>query len=188
MIIRNLSRHILAALSLVAPFATLSAQTPPNSDSAAPPPAAPADVKSADAILHAAYEVVSGPPGPRDWRRFASLFAAGARLIATRHDSTGAHLRFLTPDTYAQLAGKAFMKIGFFEQEIGRESNSFGVVTQVFSVYATRHTAADPQPFLRGINSFQLFDDGTRWYIVSIFWDDERAGVTIPDRYIGTTH
>ena len=30
-------------------------------------------------------------------------------------------------------------------------------------------------PLARGINSFQLYSDGMRWWIVTIFWDAETA-------------
>ncbi len=38
------------------------------------------DVKSMDAILHAIYDVISGPAGDRDWNRFRSLFLPQARF------------------------------------------------------------------------------------------------------------
>src|ERR1700722_14142961 len=40
----------------------------------------PEDVKSLDAIMHAAYDVISGPAGVRDWNRFRSLFLPQARF------------------------------------------------------------------------------------------------------------
>jgi len=43
----------------------------------------PADVASIDAIITAAYDSISGPPGKRDWDRERSLFIPGARLIPT---------------------------------------------------------------------------------------------------------
>src|SRR5438552_3869598 len=44
----------------------------------------PKDVASADAIVAALYDVISGPAGQkRNWDRFKSLFAPGARLIPT---------------------------------------------------------------------------------------------------------
>ena len=43
----------------------------------------------------------------------------------------------------------------------------------------------EAEPFARGINSFQLMNDGTRWWVVSIMWDSERPDNPIPDRYIG---
>ena len=42
--------------------------------------------------------------------------------------------------------------------------------------------AAGPGP--RGMNSFQLYSDGTRWCIVTIFWDAETADKPIPTKYL----
>src|SRR5580704_18246165 len=65
-------------------------QTPQvSATTAAPPPAKPADVSSPDAILAATYDVISGPPGTRDWDRFRSLFVPGARLIAVQKAKDG---------------------------------------------------------------------------------------------------
>jgi hypothetical protein len=150
-----------------------------------PPPADPADVRSVDAILGALYDVISGPAGARNWGRFRSLFWPGARLIPTRHppDSAATAL-VLDPETYAARAGAYFQSNGFFEREAARRLEQFGSIAQVFSTYESRHAATDSVPFTRGINSIQLFDDGTRWWVVSIFWDAERAGLTIPPEYL----
>jgi hypothetical protein len=162
----------------------VGAQAPAAGDSAHPA-AAPADVRSIDAIVHAAYDVISGPAGARDWQRFNSLFAPDARLIRTQRDSGHApRLNPMSPQEFATLAGQYFSKSAFFEKEIGREVNTFGAVTQVFSAYASRHAADDAKPFARDVNSFQLFNDGSRWHIVTIYWDDEHPGTTIPDRYL----
>jgi len=48
----------------------------------------PADVESIEAIIAAAYDVISGPAGKkRDWNRERSLFISGARLIPTAVDA-----------------------------------------------------------------------------------------------------
>src|SRR5438445_10065205 len=44
----------------------------------------PKDVQSLDGMVAAIYEVISGPPGARNWNRFNSLFTKDARLIAVR--------------------------------------------------------------------------------------------------------
>jgi hypothetical protein len=174
--------HAFAACSLLA-LSAIQAQGP---DTASAVRAVDlADVKSAEAIVHAAYDVISGPAGPRNWQRFYTLFAPGARLIPTRRDSTGvAHVAPVTPQEFARQATEYFAKQSFYEGEIGRSADTFGAITQVFSAYASRHAPEDAKPFARGINSFQLFNDGTRWYIVTIYWDDERSGQTIPSRYL----
>jgi hypothetical protein len=173
------------ALCFVA-LAPCQAQNATPADTSSPPPAAAADVRSMDAIMHAIYDVISGPAGPRDWNRFYSLFAPGARLIPTRRGGPDSipHVVVNTPQEFAQRAGEYFSKNSFYEHEIGRTVETFGAISQVFSAYASRREATDAKPFARGINSFQLFNDGKRWYVVTIYWDDEHAGNTIPDRYL----
>lgn len=152
------------------------------------PAARAQDVESIDAIIAALYDVISGPAGQaRDWPRFHSLFIPGARLIPTRvtPDNEVRH-RVMTAEDYANSSGPVLEENGFFEREIGRTTERFGNIAHVFSAYDSKRTLADPEPFARGINSIQLLYDGTRWWVVSIFWDSERAGNPIPARYLGT--
>jgi hypothetical protein len=157
-------------------------------DTTPAPPANPADVASLDAIITEVYAVISGPAGQqRDWGRFRSLFVPGARLIPTRPlpDSTGNCIAIvLSPAQYAARASAGFTKNGFFEREIARHTDTFGDIAQVFTTYESRHLATDPQPFARGINSMQFFNDGKRWWVVTIFWDAERPKNPIPAQYL----
>jgi hypothetical protein len=169
---------LAAALWLLA--LPLPAQTPV-------PAARAEDVASVDAILAALYDVISGPAGQkRDWDRFNSLFVPGAaRLIPTgrRPDGSVVH-RALTPAEYQAGSGPMLEGQGFFEKEIHRVVETFGNITHVFSTYESRRTLADAQPFARGINSIQLLNDGKRYWVVTIFWDSERANNPIPARYL----
>jgi hypothetical protein len=174
------------AVSLVALAPCQAQNAMSQSDTSSPPPAAAADVRSMDAIMHAIYDVISGPAGNRDWNRFYSLFVPGGRLIQTRRagpDSTPRAV-VMTPQDFAQRAGEYFSKNSFYEKEISHSVDTFGAITQRFSTYASLHTATDAKPFARGINSFQLFNDGKRWYVVTIYWDDEHPGNAIPARYL----
>ena len=172
----------LAAAALVVIPSLLRAQATVDTT---PPRANPADVASPDAIIAALYDVISGPAGQaRDWNRFRSLFAPGARLIPSRRQrDMPPRPVAMTPDEYAQRSG-ALAANGFFEHEIGRSMDRFGSIAQLFSAYESKRSASDPKPFARGINSIQLFDDGTRWYVVTIFWDSERPDNPIPEKYL----
>jgi len=163
-----------------------SAQNPPAAASPGAPAANPADVASIDAILHAAYDTISGPAGrQRDWNRFRSLFVPGARLIPVVADPKGGfHTVVLSADDYVKHGDPYFQKNGFFEQEVARRTEHFGSMAEVFSTYESRHNAADPKPFERGINSFQLMNDGHRWWIVTVFWQGETADNPIPKKYL----
>jgi hypothetical protein len=150
------------------------------------PAANPADVESVDAIVAAVYDVISGPAGEaRDWSRWRSLFIPEARLIAVGRNQEGATTRrVMTPDDYALASGPVLEETGFFEEEIGRTQEEFGPLVHLFSAYQSKRSLDDPEPFARGINSFQLMHDGSRWWVVTIYWTSERPDLPIPPRYI----
>jgi hypothetical protein len=174
---------VASALLFAVPIAAQDAAAP------APPPAArPADVESVDAILAALYDVISGPAGvARDWDRMRSLFSPGARLIPTgkRQDGSWGMLTW-DVDEYIRRAGPRLEAEGFFERELARRSERYGNIVHAFSSYESRHTATDSVPFARGINSIQLRYDGTRWWVVTVFWEGERPDNPIPPRYLSS--
>jgi hypothetical protein len=177
----------LTALALAPDFAGAQSPTPGAvPQQAAPPAANPADVESIDAIIAALYGVISGDAGvKRDWDRFRSLFIPDARLIPTsvRSDGSRGH-RVLTAEEYATQMGPQLERGGFHERELGRHVDRYGNIVQVFSSYDSKRTLADPAPFARGINSIQLWNDGKRWWVVSIFWEGERPENPIPAEFL----
>lgn len=177
---------------LLIAFSTCSfAQQPSQPGSAATQPATapqakPEDLKSIDAIIHALYDVISGPAGQaRDWDRMRSLFHSGARLIPTgkRPNDPQVGARVLTVEDYIQRTSLFFAKEAFYENEASRKLEQFGNIAHVFSTYESRHGKGE-QPFQRGINSIQLFNDGTRWWILTVMWDAETPQKPIPQEYL----
>jgi hypothetical protein len=141
----------------------------------------PADVGSLEAIMNSLYDSISGPAGSRDWNRLRGLFLPGARLIPAVHQDDGTTTaRVLTVEEFIKASEPRLKKEGFFEREIHRRIERFGTIAHVFSTYESRHALTDAQPFARGINSIQLFFDGQRWWVVTIFWDSERPNQPIP--------
>ncbi|MEY2574317.1 MAG: hypothetical protein QOJ87_2530 [Verrucomicrobiota bacterium] len=147
------------------------------------------DLSSIEAIIDAAYAVISGPAGQqRDWERERSLFWPGARLIPTAAkagDNESALVpQLLDVDAYIARVEPLFREKGFYETEVARRTEQFGQIAHVWSTYESRYRKEDPDPFMRGINSFQLFHDGARWWIVNIYWQHENAAHPIPDKYL----
>jgi hypothetical protein len=150
-------------------------------------PADSRDVASIDAIITAAYDGISGPAGKkRDWDRERSLYYPGARLIPTAKPgaSDGLAPQILDVEGFIARVEPYFAEHGFFEKEIARRTEQFGHIAQVWSTYESRHNADDSEPFMRGINSIQLFHDGNRWWIVNIYWQQESAEDPIPTKYL----
>jgi len=146
----------------------------------------PADVASIDAIIRAAYDGISGPAGKkRDWDRERSLYYSGARLIPTAKPGTNSDLapQMLDVDGFIARVEPYFAEHGFYEKEIARRTEQFGNIAHVWSTYESRHNPDDPEPFMRGINSIQLFYDGSRWWIVTIYWQQESTEHPIPGKY-----
>ncbi|HET6891358.1 MAG TPA: hypothetical protein VFH31_09670 [Pyrinomonadaceae bacterium] len=163
-----------------------STPSPSPSPAASAPAANPADVNSIEAILAAVYDVISGPAGKkRDWDRMRSLFLPGARLIPTGPRQVGGYgSRVLGVEDYVARGNDIFEKEGFFEKEIARQVETFGNIAHAFSTYEARHSPDDAKPFVRGINSIQLMNDGKRWWIVTIFWQAEDAKNPLPEKYL----
>lgn len=147
----------------------------------------PADVASLDAIMKAVYDVISGDAGKaRDWDRFRTLFHKDARLIPSgKNAQTGVtSARVLSPEDYIKRVEPVFAKEGFYEREKARRVETYGNIAHVFSTYESFHSRADKKPFMRGINSFQLLNDGKRWWVLTIFWQGETADNPIPKKYL----
>jgi Domain of unknown function (DUF4440) len=146
----------------------------------------PADVGSIDAIMKAVYDAISGDAGQqRDWDRFRTLFHKDARMIPTgKNKDTGVvGGTSLSPEDYIKRAEPALMK-GFHEREKARHIDQYGNIAQVFSTYESFHKKDDKEPFMRGINSFQLLNDGKRWWVMTIYWQAETPDTPIPKQYL----
>ena len=165
-------RYLLSLIFLYAGLQSASAQ--PRAS----------DVESVDAIMTAVYDAISGPAGQRDWDRFRALFAPGAQLIPIRVIPDTTEALFYSVEGYIEFVDPYFMENNFFEVEIARRSERYGHILHAFSTYESLRNADDSEPFARGINSFQLYHDGDRWWVVNIMWDSEREGQPIPDTYL----
>jgi len=179
-------------VSLVA-FASMSSSQSVSTQSSSSAPATlsaqakPEDLNSIDAVLAATYDVISGPAGKkRDWDRFRSLFYPGARLIPTGKPPNESEIkaRVLSPEDYVERSAPRLEKEGFFERGVSNKIEHYGNIAHVFSTYESRHKAEDGQPFQRGINSFQLVNDGKRWWVMTILWQGETPDNKIPDEYL----
>jgi hypothetical protein len=148
--------------------------------------ASEADVSSIDGIIAALYDTISGDAGEaRDWDRWYDLFVPGAVLSSVVPGTPGFERATTDPQTFAVNSGPILVRDGFHETEIHRVTEQFAQIAHVFSTYETRLNAVDPEPLQRGINSFQLMHDGSRWWVVSIYWQLESAENPIPARYGG---
>lgn len=147
--------------------------------------AAPADVATVDGLLKATYDVISGPAGKqRDWDRLRSLCVPEVHFIVLAKPGSADPVHSYDFNAFMDTAQKALEKEGFYERSVANRVERWDRIAHVFSTYESRHNASDPKPFDRGINSFQLANDGKRWWIVNIFWERETPEAAIPKKYL----
>lgn len=174
----------VAALTGAALTASPAAAQAPASNPMSKP--ASADATSIDNLILATYAVISGPAGEkRDWNRFRALFLPEARMTIVSLREGKLAFSHMTPEEYTTRSGANLEKNGFFENEIKRRVDGYGQMATVSSVYESRRLASDAKPFARGMNSFQLVNDGTRWWIANLMWEGENAGAQLPADVFG---
>lgn len=140
----------------------------------------PEDVGTIDGIITAFYDVISGPAGtPRQWDRDRTLYWPGIRFFALGIRDGTPVANVMTHDEYLKSSNDWMVKNGFFEIETSRKVDRFGNMAHVWSSYEYRR-APDGPVTGRGINTVQLYYDGSRWWITAVTWDSERPGNPMP--------
>lgn len=71
----------------------------------------------------------------------------------------------------------------FEEVETAHITEIFGNVAQRFSTYRKRGLIGGAEVVGQGVISIQFVLSGGEWKMSAMAWDDERPGLSIPDRY-----
>jgi hypothetical protein len=134
------------------------------------------DYSNIDSVIETMFSVISGPAGqPRDWALLRSLYHPQARLmVAPNAGKEALPLRVMNVEEFIARVDAIFAKESFWEREVKRETVYFGRIAQVMCDYESLHDLNE-KPFTSGRKSMQLFNDGTRWWVVSAIWNTERA-------------
>jgi hypothetical protein len=138
------------------------------------------DVGTIEGIVTASYETISGGVGvARQWGRDRTLFDPNSRSVAIHVDAKTGTIKTesMTEQDFVDRSDASLVKDGFTERELKHVIKRFGNVATVLSSY---EGSATGKVLERGVNIFQLYFDGKRWWILSMVWDEERQGNPIP--------
>jgi hypothetical protein len=142
----------------------------------------PDDVGSIEGIVKADYESISGGVGvARQWARDLTLYDPNARSFDVATDPKTHAVTKWTPtfQEYTDATDASFVKSGFSEHEVAHTTYRFGHVATVFSSYVGT-LASTGKPTASGVNIYQLYFDGKRWWISSVSWDGNLDPSAIP--------
>ena len=144
-------------------------------------PARPEDVGSIEAIVKVSYEAISGGIGvPRQWARERTIYDLHARFVSAEADPKTGEPRIwsISDQEFADQTDASMVKDGFTERELAHVIHRYGNVATVLSSYEGKSERTGKVD--RGVNIFELYYDGKRWWVLSIVWDSERPGNPIP--------
>ena len=126
-------------------------------------------------LIRALYAIVSGPANAaKDWARLQRLHAPGALITPTQHAPAGFAAAPQSLAQFIELNERIFAARGFYERGISQRLERFGHIAHVWSSYETREQPGGPVQ-ARGLNSFQLLNDGQRWCVLSATWETDIA-------------
>ena len=132
------------------------------------------EVGTLDGIIKAYYEVVSVKIGEKiSYQCDSMLHSPNALVGLPGKDENGKFkMNLVSLKKYHQLADAGLEKEGFYENEISRKTENFGAIYHVWSTYESKKVITGPV-IERGINSIELYFDGTRFWITSWSFDNE---------------
>jgi hypothetical protein len=128
----------------------------------------------------ALYRAVSAEPGRRDWDTVRKHYHPEARLVRTGVNPDGSvFVHAMSLPDYIENVETLLKDVQFSEVELSQDAVVFGNVARLTSVYEYTRRSPTESRQGRGVNFFTLVNDGTRWQIMSIVWDNERPGVSL---------
>ena len=143
------------------------------------------NVSTLDGIIKAYYDVVTVKKGGKVYfERDSLIHWPGVSVGAVSISKAGKPaIHYISLKEYHRLSDPSLEKDGFDEREISRKVEKFGAIYHVWSTYESRNEPNGPI-IERGINSIELFFDGTRFWIMGWFYDGERKDNPIPAEYL----
>ncbi|QTN38064.1 hypothetical protein HZ996_02555 [Cryomorphaceae bacterium] len=138
-------------------------------------------VSTIDGTVNEVLNIISGEPDKvRNLEQFRMLFRHDATFRALTHAPDGNRsLRTFNLEEFARIVRNFYDGSSFLEYELKKTVNEYNGIAQVFQGYQVE----SPRGKEKGVNSYQLYFDGTRWWITSILWVSDRNGVELPEEY-----
>jgi hypothetical protein len=151
--------------------------------------AGPEDWASPEAIVHALYEVISADAGEaRDWDRYRALFFDDTRFAVAMDSKIASGIMAMTSEEMIAQTEAAYGSTGFHERALVTRVEQHGLMASVMSSFEVRLRADDAEPLMRGLNHFQLLNDGERWWIISNVGVIESESSPLPAEFVAATN
>ncbi len=126
------------------------------------------DWQTPSSITNALYETISASKNQnRDWSRFRALFFDDARFTMALQTPKFNGLIETDIEELIQLTKQHYKASGFYEIEYEKKVIRYYNLASVYSTFQIKYDLSNKKPLMRGLNHFQLLNDGDRWWIIS---------------------
>lgn len=144
------------------------------------PLCAPAVESTPEQAVSALWRASSNHPGARaDMTTLKRLFHDDAVVFGAAYKAGAPTLRRWEAADFLKNYESVGEK-GFYECETARVVQTYDRFATVYSVVESRTDPAAPAPDFVGVNSVQLYKDGSQWRILSLYYHVEKQGLPIP--------
>lgn len=170
------------AILLILGVVALTSQVQPQASPVPASPAACLPTTTLDELIKAVDDAVSGA-ADKDRACFRALLLPEARLspmVKAEDGSFAPHI--LSVDGWIEAVRKRGSAV-FYERQVKVSSDVYGHIAHLWSTYEVRPTP-EGKAQVRGINSIQAVNDGTRWRVLEILWQAETPAEPVPARYL----
>ncbi len=135
-----------------------------------------------DQLPKAVDDAVSGP-GNKDRTCLRAVLMPEVRLIPVTVTADGqVKTTIFSVDDYIDRVAKRGDK-PFYEHQIKYATETYGNIAHLWSTYTVTETP-DGKPIVRGINSIEAVNDGTRWRVLEISWQAETPATPLPAQFL----
>lgn len=124
-------------------------------------------------LINEFYKIISGKKNQeRNWELFKALFSPEAKLLPLRHTDNINNIMSYSIDEYINRLESFLAENDFYEYGENYKIKVFNNLAYAYTEYKAKRNEHDKIFIKKGINLIHFVNNGQRWYISSMQWED----------------
>lgn len=119
------------------------------------------------------YKIISGKKSQeRNWELFKTLFSPEAKLLPLKHTDNINDILSYSVDEYINRLELYLGENDFYEYGENYKIEVFNNLAYAYSEYKAKRNENDKELIKKGINLIHFVNNGKRWFVSSMQWED----------------
>lgn len=124
-------------------------------------------------LVNLFYKIISGKRNQeRNWELFKTLFSPGAKLLPLKHTDNMSDIVSYSIDEYINRLELYLAENDFYEYGENYKIEGFNNLAYAYTEYKAKRNENDKELIKKGINLIHFVNNGKRWFISSMQWED----------------